>query len=315
MYINSDYDGVVIQKLEINKLIFQQDYNREVNGAWWEARAKDGTFNAHLMNPIHVSLRNDGKYYVIDGRHRLNMLNKRGYTRVWCIIHIDLTYEEEAKLFANLNEAFRKVTSFQGFIALIESRDSTALDIVNILKHYNFHIVENDKIQNQNNNDYGKIRGVKLICSLYNNIGRSDFVKLFDIINETWGGQPASLQSEIIRGVAVFLRTYEDYKIEKDLINKWRLSSASAIVDDAKENFKDTKPGHKYAKELLRIFNSGKANKNRLPDLIDLVVLNKKSRKITKVEEDRKIAKDHDAIIYSNNIDDNHQIESNNYPN
>jgi len=303
------------QEIAINQLITDQDYNRIVRKKWCKIRSKDENFNIHIMKPIDVSLRNDGRMYILDGQNRVEILKLRGTIKTMASIHHDLNYEEEAVLFKALNENNIRVTTYQSFIALVEAKDLIALDILNILGTYDFHIVENDKIQNIEDDDYGKIRGVKLIWSLYNNIGRDDFIKLFDIISKTWGGQPVSLQTELIRGVAVFLRAYEDYKIEKDLINKWKLSPSDVIVTDAKDNFKDTKPGHKYAKELLRIFNSGKAEKNRLPDLIDLVVLNKKSRKITKnvLEEDGKRIVKNKKIMYNNTKEKVKHQEENKY--
>ena len=296
------------QEIAINQLIIDQEYNRIVRKNWCKLRARDEIFDIHIMKPIDVSYRDDGKMYVLDGQNRVEMLKIRGIPKIMASVHYNLTYEEEAILFKKLNENNIRVTSYQGFKALLEAKDSIAIDIVNILAAYQFHVIENDKPLNgnQNEEDYGKIRGVKLIWSLYNNIGRVDFVRLFDVIYKACGGQSKSLQEEIIRGTAVFLRAYEDYVTEKELINKWKLSPAEDIVRDAKANYPDTKPGHKYAKELLRIYNSGKAEKNRLPDIIDTVVLNKKARKITKSDVDNNVVK-----INSKKINyDNQQQES-----
>ncbi len=275
------FKNLEVQMLSIENLIMSQDYNRAINEEWCRARAKEGIFNRDLIQPIHVSLRDDGKYYILDGRHRTTMLIKMGIEEVMCVIHVGLSYIEEALLFKKLNEEFRKVSAWQGFKALIEAKDDTALDINNILSEFGFYLTPNDKIINIQDKEFGKIRSVKVIEKLYNNLGRNAFSKIFDIISKTWCGQPSSLKRDIISGVATFLKGYEDEVSDKDMISKWKTHSAESIILDARNNFKstNTRPGRIYAKELLRIYNSGKLEKNRLPDILDTVVLNKKSKK------------------------------------
>ena len=82
------------------------------------------------------------------------------------------------------------------------------------------------------------------------------------------------------------------------MIDKWKNISAESIVLDARNNFKsiNTHPGRIYAEELLRIYNSGKTEKNRLINILDTVVLNKKSKKYTDNIVDKEIDSNYNNI-------------------
>ena len=300
MYQNLDYDSIEIQKIEISQLILQQEYNRQVDDEWWKARAKDNTFNAHLMNPIHVSLRKDGKYYVLDGRHRLSMLIDRGYTHVWCIIHINLEYEEEARLFVDLNEAFRKVTAEQGFIALVEAKDNNALKINEILAEHEFFLVPNKSVPVVDK-DFGKISCVSEVKKLYaKKLKKETFYKTFQIINKSWSGHPKSLKKKIIDGVANFLVVYEEDNIpDEELINRWKNYSPHSIVIEGNYAAKmgDNNSIKPYGRKLLELYNFGKSDKERLPDKFDLIPFNNKNRRSSKKKD---IVKHHDIETQEN---------------
>jgi hypothetical protein len=306
MYIIDNYETIQIQKMEISQLIFEQPYNREVEQKWWKPRTKDGVFNVHLLNPIHVSLRKDGKYYVVDGRHRLCMLIDRGFTWVWCVIHIDLEYTEEARFFVDINEQNRKVTAKQGFIGLTEAKDNSAMEINNILAEYKFFLIPNKSIVSIDQ-EYGKISCVSEVKKLYTKkLKEETFIKTFDIINKTWSGHPKSLKKKIIDGVANFLVVYEEDNVpDEELINIWKNYSPHSIVVEGNyaAKMEDNNSIKPYGRKLLELYNFGKPDKERLLDKFDLIPFNNKNRK--KSNENKETIKQHNAkedintVLYS----------------
>ena len=57
---------------------------------------------------IHVSLRPDGLFYVVDGNHTRLAAEKVGKESLPCRVYVGLTSEDEARLFSELNTASKK---------------------------------------------------------------------------------------------------------------------------------------------------------------------------------------------------------------
>jgi hypothetical protein len=271
------------QLVQIGQLILQQPYNREINENRCRQIAKDENFKPELVKPIDVSLREDGKMYIIDGRHRVTSLTLRGIETVDATIHIGLTYKEEAMMFVELNDKSKHVTAAQKFKGLLEAEDLDALDIVNILSEYDFYLSFDEKVIPLENDNFGKIQSVKTIQVLYDRLERDMFIRILDVISKTWGGHYHSLKRNILIGVALFIKEYGYEVSDKDIIAKWKNIPAIEIIRDARSNHRmtDNNSFRPYAKELLRIYNSGKTEKNRLPDRLDLTVLDKKSKRVS----------------------------------
>lgn len=80
-------------------------YQREPDPAWVNKIAKE--WSDEKANIVRLSSRPDG-YYVIDGNHTRLACASRGGTEIICRIHENLTVQDEAKLFAELNSSQRK---------------------------------------------------------------------------------------------------------------------------------------------------------------------------------------------------------------
>jgi hypothetical protein len=267
-------------KVEISKLNMRQPYNRDIKES--RCRKMADNYKNYLVRPIDISLRQDGKYYVIDGQHRVTTLDFLDIPSIDATIHLDLTYEEEALMFVELNATSKNVSAGQKFIGLIEGKNPEALDIISILEQFNFRISV-EKIKNLKEDNFGRIECVETIQKLYEKLERDMFIRILDVISRTWGGHYHSLKRNIFMGVALFIKEYGHEISDKDMIAKWKNHPAIGIMRDACSNQKITNTNNSfkpYAKELLRIYNSGKTEKNRLPDRLDLTVLDKKSKRI-----------------------------------
>ncbi len=101
-------------------LMFADDYQRSLKPQWAEKTMK--SFNPKAFGLLNLSEREDGRYAVLDGHQRLNVLRQMGMTEAEAIVHHHLTVEEEAALFRLLNG----ITAMRAFdlwrAALIEKR-------------------------------------------------------------------------------------------------------------------------------------------------------------------------------------------------
>lgn len=89
----------VFYPVDINELYFA-DYQRGVN--YRKVKRYYENYDADIYGIIIVSHR-DGKYYVIDGQHRVEVAKRLGLKSIMCQILEGLTYEDEADKFYKLN--------------------------------------------------------------------------------------------------------------------------------------------------------------------------------------------------------------------
>jgi hypothetical protein len=92
-------------------------------------------FDPDYVGVIHVSQRLDGRFYIVDGQHRVGAMRILGWVdqRVECKLYHGLTVAEEAKLFGKLND-FVRVARFDAFMARITARDPDAVAIDEIIR-------------------------------------------------------------------------------------------------------------------------------------------------------------------------------------
>lgn len=65
----------------------------------------------------------DGVFYIIDGQHRWEAAKARGISHLPCIIFTGLTWQEEARIFAEQNKNITKLTPFDTFKANVACGD------------------------------------------------------------------------------------------------------------------------------------------------------------------------------------------------
>ncbi len=93
---------------------------------------------------ITIALR-DGKYYVIDGQHRLEAAKKRESVKLLpCIVFKTPDTKTEAIGFLNSNGNRKPMTSYAKYRAELEAGDETAIFVNELLKKYSLTVAETD---------------------------------------------------------------------------------------------------------------------------------------------------------------------------
>lgn len=76
-------------------------------------------------NLIHVSLRQDGLFYVMDGNHTRLAAEKVGKESLPCRVYVGLTRQDEARIFSELNTASKKPS----FAEILKARAAAGYDL------------------------------------------------------------------------------------------------------------------------------------------------------------------------------------------
>lgn len=102
-----------IENIGIDKLFVDECYKQKNNRKLVEYLIKN--FKEDLLTPLCVSMRDDGRYAVVDGSKRLEVLQRLGYEEVPCIIYTGLDLEGEGKLWRKLSSPYSHLSSAYNF--------------------------------------------------------------------------------------------------------------------------------------------------------------------------------------------------------
>ena len=90
-------NSIEFKELQVKDLLVDTVYQQNISKKQCEKIANN--FIVNLVKPIEVALRDDGKYYILDGKHLVNVLKLKNVEKTMCRVHSGLNYEEEVKLF------------------------------------------------------------------------------------------------------------------------------------------------------------------------------------------------------------------------
>jgi hypothetical protein len=176
-------------------------------------------FNPNRMRPIEVSLR-DGKYWCWDGQHRLAAYKQMGFDTIQCQVHHGLTYEDEARLFAEQQDNVGSITTAHKFNALKEAGDPQTLRIIKKCSEYGF-TVHPTKPGGKN------IRSIKTLQNIEKSLGINRLGDIVWIMRSAWDHSPESTHEDIIGGLAMFMKRYlypedtsKEYELNNAIINR-----------------------------------------------------------------------------------------------
>jgi hypothetical protein len=163
---------------------------------------------------IHVSLRKNGRYYAIDGQHRVNGLKERfgnNGTLVECKVYEGLDRVGEAQMFHALNGLRRPVHTLDNFLVSVTGEDPVNSAIVRILAEFGLCVTRNTAAD-------GAVRAVGALRSVYLGFANqsrratSDAKPQADLLRATigfikaaWGTNTCAYDGSIIEGVGRLL--------------------------------------------------------------------------------------------------------------
>lgn len=219
-----------------------------------------------LYEPISLSFRN-GKYFIIDGQHRVSAMVKRfgeNYAPI-CKVATDLTEQEESEWFAELASSEKSQTLNAVVAAKISSKaypEYTKLteDL------YRAGLYLKLTFKGRKNN---AIKANATIIKLHNQFSQNDFVDCMSILRSLWNGNSSSLTASFLEGWSYFYTLYHNQWDLKTLFSKLSVESASQISKHAKAlaDLKTYTLQQCYAKEFVTLYN-GRSRKYRLDDTL-----------------------------------------------
>src|SRR5699024_415301 len=171
-----------------------------------ESHVKDivKNFNPEAAGIITVSHR-DGKYYVPDGQHRVEVYKRMGIKYIYAEVHEGLTQEEEAEMYILLNKAPNKSVNSIGK-ADLATGETYAVDIEYYVNKACL-LVDYDK-RKLDKKTFIAYRALKYI---YNNHGGEHLYDVFNLSKDIYGDTYFDLQAWNLKGTSDLIVTFPEH--------------------------------------------------------------------------------------------------------
>ena len=217
-------------------------------------------YDPRLMDEIIVNCRG-GKYYVIDGQHRITALREMNNgvdVIVTCKVYYGLTYQQEAEFYHLLDAAKTKLNTKDDVRSMFESGEFPNIeDIKKVLKAHDLELNLTSGGVHADN----RISAIRETLNAYDELGFSGFSRMIRLLKETWHGKRKSLTSYILSGMTLFLKTYGELVGDATFVQQLSRFRTEDIIQQGKADTATRSGQVKYAKAIWSKYNFHKRDK------------------------------------------------------
>jgi len=252
---NKKEEIVRIMDLNTKDLVSNQLYQRDIDQK--EVAYIASNYDPHQFGVIKVSFR-DGKYYVYDGQHRITAFkivngNQDGFVK--CEVHYGLTYEDEARYFAEQYLGSKKVDIVYRWRALFEAKKEPVYTIVTSVRAIGIDIKFT-----KNKSIYNRIIALKQLNDMWDKLGSEKTLKVLALLKKAWETDLNTFDGNILIGMREFFFTYADEINDEAFVRQMKKVSPLSIVVEGKKDML-SKNGLNFAKIIWSKYNNGLKSK------------------------------------------------------
>ena len=126
--------------LKPSDLVVDPDVQRNFDETHAKNLARE--YDPALFGIGHASLRTDGRYYVLDGQHRIQaaILANHGHTPVLFRVYTGLTKDQEAKKFIDLNSKKKAIHSLDVYRLQVKAKNPIYVEVDRILTSFGLRV-------------------------------------------------------------------------------------------------------------------------------------------------------------------------------
>lgn len=214
--------------LEVVKLadMFTEPYCRPVGTAALGRMLKTG-FNPRALGIITLSMRENGRFAIIDGNHRRHLAEHAGLTELLARVFIDLTYLEEAQLFKDLN-TIKPPNAVDRFRADVEAQEPRALHLQAILNDFKLRVGST-----ADRSHPGVVMAVAAFQRVLIERGEDELREILAILRAAWDYEPAAYSARMLAGISAFWARYRSDANVSRLVAQLQTTTPNRIVAKA----------------------------------------------------------------------------------
>jgi len=287
------FNTIMEEAWPINKMFVAErpeGYARPLNDRRVRLLTED--WDEQAIGVLLLSMRSNGRAAIIDGRHRAHVAALKGRTTLPAYVYIDLSIEEEARLYRRFGETLSQTARDRYLAGLIEGDEGT-LQIDSIVKDLGMHV------SGGGFEPYG-IQAVNALMSVSKQEAGLDLLyQTLTVLKDAFGPDPQAYIGKMILGTSMFLQRYcmdpVFHRRYQSFVRKLAQTGTLGL-DNKSKTFKlaGDKSGNAVGKALLLIFNSGRGDdlpewKERLYTEAQKKLMNKRLREHADPARRRKV--------------------------
>lgn len=187
-------------------------------------------FDPIAAGGIIVSKRENGQKVVLDGQHRTRAARIAGIDEILCIIHEGLTFEEEATIFAMCNTQRANPSATAVFRAKLAAGNGHANAIRAIVEECGYFVELTGNGAPRVTKDHVGIMAIGALQLIFDGDGGDRLREVLTTIRDTWPDEGEAVRSQMIKGVWMFIRTYEDDWNREHFIARMSKQTPTAVL-------------------------------------------------------------------------------------
>lgn len=199
------YQQPTLMRIEDINCKVDSDYQRDLTERTLKKLYTE--FDVDLFAPILVSLREDGKYHVIDGQHRYFFALDIGFKEILCVIKKTRGAAHEAQIFKKVNTASTPLTTYAKFNSDVSSGERVPNHIVSIALRHGITVAPSNGVR--------RINIVSTLLKYYNLYGPAYLDMTFRVIKEAYPNDAEALKSTFFVSLIEFLFAAEQDPVFK----------------------------------------------------------------------------------------------------
>jgi hypothetical protein len=195
---------VQYREIELDRLFIDRNYQRPAVKSLQQRIIEN--FDERALGALEVSERTNGKsaskFAVMDGQQRWGALRQIDPTRrVRCLVHSNLSVQEEAEVFGLINNGRRLLNPVERFQAAVTARNKKALAIKKVVEKHGWKIEDTS-------GHASRVKAVTVLYRLYD-LGDLELVdQTIGLAEEIWHGDVRVTHGEFLAGLGMFVHQY-----------------------------------------------------------------------------------------------------------
>lgn len=193
----------IFAHVPIKDTFVEPAYGRPQDGPLIRKLARE--WDERAIGVVMLSLRPDGRYAIIDGQHRIEVARRMGAIEIPARVHIDLSIEEEARLY-RLYAVRKQQSTIDRFRAGVVERDPALLRVKAIVESLGMDVRPTGGVQSGS----GCVGAVGALTRVYGRYGPGMLELVLRTLYAAFGDRSNAYSLQMINGMAAFIVRFED---------------------------------------------------------------------------------------------------------
>ncbi len=236
--------GKVFAIVSLDELHIDDSYQRSLQGHV-KTIAKD--WNPTKCDPLKINFREDGKFYVWDGQHRLEAARMRGIKYLLCDIVVGLTQAQEAELFGCQGVGIKKPDPYDIFKANVCSGEEIDTAIKEICDKY-------DLLVNRNGKTAGNLSCLTLVREILDKGEEEYFEWVLELLHKAkWNEFPQSHSHRVVNSLYEIRKISQSKSefVQRKLVTYLKKTNPDELLRNATMRYVQFKDDSKKLKLFL----------------------------------------------------------------